>query len=93
LRKSLNRIYLQNIFLNFEVLTAVVMKMSISWNIVRGKSAYVSEENIASETSVDFQRTIRRYIPEPFRLLKSVALRISDRAVITLGKCKSNVDL
>jgi hypothetical protein len=62
-------------FVGFEVLTAVVMKSSVFWDIIPivcSKSADVSEkrrphlqgQRISQATSVDFQRTTRRYISE-----------------------------
>jgi hypothetical protein len=53
-------------FVGFKVLTAVVMKRFLSWDITlcSPKSADVSEQHVASEISVDFQRNTWRYIPE-----------------------------
>jgi hypothetical protein len=57
--------------LGFEVLTAAVVKRSIFWDLIFTPVsclAYSSnlrmEATCSSETSVDFQRTARRYIPE-----------------------------
>jgi hypothetical protein len=70
-------------FVGFDVLTAVVMKSSILWNItppclspaftlvscLAYSSTLKMEVTCSSETSVDFQLTTRRYIPE-FRTLQ-----------------------
>jgi hypothetical protein len=45
-------------FVGYEVLTAVVMKSSVFWDITPCNPIEDS-----SETSVDFQQTTRRYIP------------------------------
>jgi hypothetical protein len=65
-RKSLNR------YVGFEVLTALVMKSTIFWDItpcslLSKKPAWkqvASRAIRSSETAVDFQRTTRLYIPE-----------------------------
>jgi hypothetical protein len=59
----------------FEVLTAEVMKKSVCWDITPcsllkvnrsfgGTCHLILEAKCSSETSVDFQRTKRRHIPE-----------------------------
>jgi hypothetical protein len=55
----------------FEVLTAIVMKSSVCWHTritpcrsVKVNPRFGEHTRIASETSADFHRTIRRYVPE-----------------------------
>jgi hypothetical protein len=55
----------------FEVLTAVVMKSSVFWDIILTLVSCLAyslslkmEATCSPETSVDFQRTTRRYSPE-----------------------------
>jgi hypothetical protein len=59
------------VYVGFEVLTTVVMKSDIFWDITPCsplKVTDVSEKHVASicssEKLVDFQRTTRRYIPK-----------------------------
>jgi hypothetical protein len=67
-------------YVGFEVLTAVVMKSAILWDTTpcsplkfnrRFGVTRQIEAICSSETSVDFQRTTRRYIPE-YRTLQTI---------------------
>jgi hypothetical protein len=64
----------RSLLAGFQVLTAVVVKIHIFWDITPYNFPYellharsllgLFFEPVSSETSVDFQRTARRYIPE-----------------------------
>jgi hypothetical protein len=74
-------------YIGFMVLTAVVMKSTFFWLcllsafVLVSYSAYSStlkmEAICSSETSVDFQRATRRYIPEDSTLHPYIGLTIS----------------
>jgi hypothetical protein len=63
-------------YIGFEVLTVVAMKSYNSWDVKLCSPLTASRRfggHVASETSVDFQRTTRHFIPED-RLLQTELL-------------------
>jgi hypothetical protein len=59
---EVNDLHYLSVFVGFEVLAAVVMKSTIFWDITPCSPLKVNRR--FGGKSVDFQRTIRRYIPE-----------------------------
>jgi hypothetical protein len=80
LSEPLLTIFTLIVLIGFEVLTAVVVKSFIFWDILVTPLAYSSTLKIkmkcSSETSVNFQRTTRYCIPED-RTLPSFFLILS----------------
>jgi hypothetical protein len=80
----------QNYSVGFEVRTAVFMKSTIFWDItpvVRRVSTDVSEAICSSETSVDTQRTTRRYIPKDCMYSSELFWVFFLEYVLLLGSC------
>jgi hypothetical protein len=69
--------------LGFEVLTAVVMKSSIFWDITQCSPLKFSRRSF--ETSIDFQRTTGRYISEDRTLNKIIYLHRTQSFLIFIG--------
>jgi hypothetical protein len=71
--------------IGFDVLTSVAVKSSFFWVATPKspvKASLKMKATCSSETSVDFQRTTRRYIPEDRPLRGTVSCRLNVNAKV-----------